>query len=556
MPVTVRQVLQLEPLAGARLLAGSSGLGRVIEHVDIIEVPDVESWIRSGSFLLTTAFAFRERTDELPGLVAHLARTGAAALGVKIGRFLANFPAEALACADQCGLPIIEVPVHLPYIDITTPIMTLIINEQAYRLRRSERVHRMLSDVILNGGGLNGIARAMAVLLRNPVVVLSCGLDVLAQEDAGSGANLDLGSMVAALRRAVTGQRWTTPSFLPSRIGLGGREAASAVVAPVPVNGSRCAYLAVFEAREEVPDTDWPALENAATAVALDLLQKRAVKESEERMAHDFIMDLLAGEPADEDLIRERATFFRWTISGPVAAIIVDIDDFATYFQELGDEDQMQELKRKVIAFTARAARQVHPGAITTAYSDGAVVLLPGLTGTAGPSGQEAGRLARVIHELLRRDLPRPTVTMGVGSACAGLAQVGQSFEEARRALDIGRLVGGKNAVHCYQELGIYRLICDFPDRGTLREMRDQVLGPLLDYDQQHRACLVGTLQAYLAADCSQKEAAARLHLHRNSLKYRLRLIEEQLGPGAMSGESLARLHLALAIHTVLLRLH
>lgn len=555
MPVTVRQVLQLEPLAGAKLLAGGAGLNRVIEHVDIIEVPDAQAWIRSGTFLLTTAFALREQPAQLSALVGHLARTGAAALAVKIGRFLGSFPPDALELAEQHGLPIIELPVHLPYIDVTTPIMTLIINEQAYRLRRSEQVHRTLSDVILNGGGLGGIARAVAVLLKNPVVVLSSGLEVLAQVGVPP-AGPEPGGLVTALKRAMAGQRWTTPNFLPHRIRLGGREGTSAIVAPVPVDGNRYAYLAVVEAQEEVPDTDWLALESAATAVALDLLQQRALKESEARMAHDFIMDLLGGASLRDDLVRERAAFFGWDLSGRVAVIVVDIDDFATYYQELGGEERMQEVKHQVMASTARVAAELHPGTITTQYSDGAVVLVPNLPAAdrGAAAEQELGRLARAVHATLGRELSRPTVTVGVGGVFEHLSGTGHSFEQARRAVEIGRLVGGKDAVHCYGDLGIYRLICDFPDRDALRELRDQLLGPLLRYDQQHRAALVATLQAYLAADRSQKAAAARLHLHRNSLKYRLGLIAELLGPGALSGDSLARLHLALAVHNVLSR--
>ncbi|HAI20441.1 MAG TPA: hypothetical protein DCM14_00815 [Clostridiales bacterium UBA8153] len=124
-----------------------------------------------------------------------------------------------LELAEEHGPSIIEVPTNLPWIDIGTPIMALIINEQVCRLRGSERVHHMFSDVILSGGSLDGMARTRAGPVRNPVVALACGLDVVADADAPvAGRGLNLGGPVGGLRTAAScGRNWTPPRGKPRR---------------------------------------------------------------------------------------------------------------------------------------------------------------------------------------------------------------------------------------------------------------------------------------------------------------------------------------------------
>ncbi len=60
----------------------------------------------------------------------------------------------------------------------------------------------------------------------------------------------------------------------------------------------------------------------------------------------------------------------------------------------------------------------------------------------------------------------------------------------------------------------------------------DRVLGPLLAYDADHGARLVETVQAFIRADGSWQRAAADVHVHKQTLGYRLRKVEELTGRG------------------------
>jgi hypothetical protein len=65
----VRELFDIPCLKGSEVIAGEKGLDKSIFCVDIIEVPDADKWVTPGTFLLTTAYAYREDYSRLEKLV-------------------------------------------------------------------------------------------------------------------------------------------------------------------------------------------------------------------------------------------------------------------------------------------------------------------------------------------------------------------------------------------------------------------------------------------------------------------------------------------------------
>jgi len=114
-----------------------------------------------------------------------------------------------------------------------------------------------------------------------------------------------------------------------------------------------------------------------------------------------------------------------------------------------------------------------------------------------------------------------------------------------------GQLTSSGNAT-AFQDLGIYRIIFAAEGLPEIREFHDETLTSLLTYDQQHGADLIRTLQAFFRANCSPKEAAAILTVHRNTVLYRLDRIGEITGLDLDDSDIRLRLQIALRIHTAL----
>jgi purine catabolism regulator len=141
-------------------------------------------------------------------------------------------------------------------------------------------------------------------------------------------------------------------------------------------------------------------------------------------------------------------------------------------------------------------------------------------------------------------------VALGYGAARSGMAAVSTAAREAEQALHMGRRLHGVAAATAFSELGLYRFLYALQPLPELRAFREDILAPLRQRDRT--GVLLPTLRAYLAANGSPTDAAEQLHLHRNTVLYRLGRIEEILGQDLREAEVRLTLHLALKIDEVL----
>ncbi len=133
----------------------------------------------------------------------------------------------------------------------------------------------------------------------------------------------------------------------------------------------------------------------------------------------------------------------------------------------------------------------------------------------------------------------------GLGEPATSPAQVHRSSTEARDAARLGYALLGPRRVVRPADLGIYRLLLILRDAGELAPFVQRTLDPLLA-DTRNGDALIDTLDAFFACNGNLSEAARRLHLHRNSLIYRLDRARELLGRDLDDAE--LRLALQLAI--------
>nr|MDQ3328994.1 helix-turn-helix domain-containing protein [Chloroflexota bacterium] len=134
---------------------------------------------------------------------------------------------------------------------------------------------------------------------------------------------------------------------------------------------------------------------------------------------------------------------------------------------------------------------------------------------------------------------------VGVSDPVAEPSRIADAVEEAQTALLVSRRTRG-GAPTRFSETGSYGLLAPLRHTPVARRIVGQVLDPLLRYDEQHHASLTETLETYIASNGNASVTASQLNLHRNSLAYRLRRIEDLTGLTLSVAEN--RLLLALAL--------
>ena len=136
---------------------------------------------------------------------------------------------------------------------------------------------------------------------------------------------------------------------------------------------------------------------------------------------------------------------------------------------------------------------------------------------------------------------------IGIGRVCNNIYEFKISHQQAHQALKIGKALKLQQQLLIYQELGSYALLSQI-DRSDAEETVQTYLGILLEYDSKHRSELVNSLETFLEQGGNFKNTATFLHVHFNTLRYRLQHIEELTGLDLASPAIRFELQIALRL--------
>jgi purine catabolism regulator len=269
--------------------------------------------------------------------------------------------------------------------------------------------------------------------------------------------------------------------------------------------------------------------------------------ETQTRLQGSFLESLFSGTMTDEEEIASRARYLGHNLSEPYDTACITLDE-----PQKGDGRGARvdgEHAGRWTSFVDLARRELidrWPRALLRERGDLLAVLLPA---GSGPPESVRGSLEEARARLVR--MTEGGATVGVGRRTVGPRSIVQSYSEAEQAARIGHQFLGGNRTIAFEELGVYRLIARVDDPDALEGFRGEYLGPLEEYDARHAAELIETLEGFFACNGNHAKAAEMLHLHRNTLLYRLERIEALTGRDLTDAETRLSLQLALKIRRV-----
>lgn len=247
--------------------------------------------------------------------------------------------------------------------------------------------------------------------------------------------------------------------------------------------------------------------------IYFDIYSKEETNKSVEKFMAEVLYD-------DTEKALERIELFKFDQNKKHVALYIGPD---MPQQRKADEETMQKLLRAVRMSFTRQDQLLY------LLEDDGVVVLQELDDHEKPH-QLMETKRQEIQQNLQMGLEKTTVSMGVGNAFGGAGFIKESVSEARKAYKILRSCQGKNTLRFYDEIGIYRIFFDLKSTEVLENLYQEILGELLQYDRKNDGELVRTLEVYLQEDCNTTLTAERLFVHRNTVKYRIKRIDEILG--------------------------
>jgi hypothetical protein len=536
---------------GLRLLTDVAGADRVITHVFTTDLPDPSRYLTSGDLVLTGMIWCREPGDA-DRFVRTLVDAGAWALGA--GEALGEVPPELIEACKRHGITLLAVPAETSFAAITEEVARRLNGDRASAMTRVLGRRRLLLSAVAEGAGLDAMFR----LMGHEIGTDSWLLTGLGRVLGGTGTALPeplAGRLAAEYLKAdrlpvtvrMTGQHVTAGGDGKySLFGVGGEPRITSWFLACAGNEQDWAP----EPRESVAEL--------AADAALERARLDAGRAGDRRLA-EAIVTLLGSETGEGGALGEIASVMRAAGLSPdgsylVAAMCAEADRMAGPNADRWRTDLAGEL---VIPHAE--------GAVAAPHGDQTVVLIPLPAQAAARPDPEAApaaapAAARALAAWLRdrqpaveSDRARIRLTIGISAPAAGVAALAGALHEAESARRLAELRASGPApaavsVVTSDEVASHELLMASVPGAVLRSFRERLLGPLLAYDERHRAELLSTLREFLACSGSWNACAARMYVHVNTVRYRIRRIEELTGRDLSSLDDQVDFFLAMRI--------
>lgn len=534
----LRALLDTDGL-GLRLLGGADELDRAVRGVMTTDLRDPGRYLTGGELVLT-GLAWRHSPADSEPFVRILAAAGVAALAAGEAE-LGMVPADLVAACARCRLPLFAVDERVAFATITEYVARQVSGERAGDLAAVVDRHRRLMSTGPGGGGPD----AVLDLLGSDLDLRAWVLSSTGREIGGSahplppGIRAELaGAQQAAARTArpapyrVAVQGGRMYSLFPVRAGEGARDVRATLLSDW--------FLAVEADAGEWPPERLDLLHGVTQLIAVERDRRDAARAVRRRLAGE-VFELVGGGAAPTEIGARLRAAAPVLVPGAAGAphwqVVVARVNWAD--GEVPPGPTAQSLLEEVLADPAEPG----PGAadrVAVAHADDKALALVPLAPTADGGVPEPLRAERLL-EALRGPLGRGLgedgrLTVGVSAAVHSPDGLRGALEEARHARRVAAARQGRVCVAGHEELASHVLLLPFVPDDVRRAFTARLLDPLRAYDRRHRAELITTLEAFLECDGSWTRCASRLHLHVNTLRYRIGRIEQ------LTGRDLARL--------------
>jgi GAF domain-containing protein/sugar diacid utilization regulator len=414
-----------------------------------------------------------------------------------------------------------------------------VVQTQNTRLERAEALHARLSSAVLEGKGLQDIVDLTASMTGGQLLVFDRHHQLIAR--AGEPGDAFGRRLLAAGAADVAKDLPQLPQLLSAGDGAtvclepsGPFRQQTWLVAPIVAGAVPLGSVWLSLSSAEVADAR-PLFDQATRVVALELLKERAVAEVHRRLGRELLDDLLAGHARVDDGMAKRAAEMGVDLGQPHRLVRIDL-------VAQRSSEGTADLGHAPDALVAVLRRQ--PWCRFAArYSQAVVAVVDGET----PDLVERVRatLTPVADARERR------LKAAITPPCTRVDDYRKFFLAAGRILELLRGNSSTSVVDL-ADAWVLSLIFRGDDDGEMASFVESQLHSLILHDEQHGLGLVETLDAYLQADLSPTRTAAALHVHVNTVYYRLQRLRELLGERFTEPRRALDLRVALLAHQML----
>lgn len=535
--MTVEELLQLPTIKGLKLISGNLGVHREISTVTVVDTPDGFQWLKGNEVVITTTYALEKTPNAFLDFISKLLSRNISALIVKSDRYIKVIPENAKKLCDEKALPLIYCPATYAFADIINPTLSGIISKQAEQLKESSKIHESFLELAINDRSIHQILQTLSTLIQEPTAYVDTVFHKVYFSENVSEDSLYLKGLSYEIILNEYREKYQCIDVVNKEQKFG--------------------YIMLLSDRSDrtYPDTDSniykTAIEYASIVIILRMQIRISNRMIEEKYYSSFVCDLMLNNIKTREEINTRAHLYGWDLDGGGFVAIIDINNIKKYYLrdlDTGTNEKLQKYTDRIFDTSIRCIKQAFPSTIYYSQSDFIAFLI---TGKLPVSARKtlADTFSQIQHSLLSA-VPF-TISMGVGMYVDDIINIHNSYQQAKQVIQTVYQIQQFNRLFFYDQIGIYRLLFSISSNNEAIEFCDKYVKPLQQYDDQHHANLIETLQSIINCGWNLKLASEKLFLHYNSVKYRFQKICDLLEIDLRDNSRHTEIELALKIYLI-----
>lgn len=535
--MTVEELLQLPTIKGLKLISGNLGVHREISTVTVVDTPDGFQWLKGNEVVITTTYALEKTPNAFLDFISKLLSRNISALIVKSDRYIKVIPENAKKLCDEKALPLIYCPAIYAFTDIINPTLSGIISKQAEQLKESSKIHESFLELAINDRSIHQILQTLSTLIQEPTAYVDTVFHKVYFSENVSEDSLYLKGLSYEIILNEYQEKYQCINVVNKEQKFG--------------------YIMLLSDRSDrtYPDTDSniykTAIEYASIVIILRMQIRISNRMIEEKYYSSFVGDLMLNNVKTREEINTRAHLYGWDLDGGGFVAIIDINNIKKYYLrdlDTGTNEKLQKYTDRIFDTSIKCIKQAFPSTIYYSQSDFIAFLI---TGKLPVSARKtlADTFSQIQHSLLNA-VPF-TISMGVGMYVDDIINIHNSYQQAKQVIQTVYQIQQFNRLFFYDQIGIYRLLFSISSNNEAIEFCDKYVKPLQQYDDQHHANLIETLQSIINCGWNLKLASEKLFLHYNSVKYRFQKICDLLEIDLRDNSRHTEIELALKIYLI-----
>ncbi|MEE4423462.1 PucR family transcriptional regulator [Streptomyces bugieae] len=545
------------------VLAGEERLDVPVRWAHASELIDPVPYMEGGELLLITALKLdAEDPEATRRYVRRVAEAGVVGLGFAVGVNYEDVPEPLVAAAREQGLPLLGVPRRTPFIAISKAVSAAVAADQYRAVTAGFEAQRELTRAALSAEGpADLLARLAAHLDGWAALYDASGAVVAAAPDWAARRAARLAEDVARLRERPA----------PASSVVSDAEGDDRVELQSLGTGRRARGVLAVGTGAPLGTAERYAVHSAVALLTLTTERSRALQDAEQRLGAAVLKMLLAGEPDHARAVAGR--LYGGLLDAPFRMVVAEA--VAVAGEEGGGSagsptagtsrgtagtsrgtastratgtggalDALADAMDSAAARTGEAVLAVPDGGrLIVLVADGGAAA-DACASYAAQAEARTGAQARTRGRAGRTEPGAGGEGLAVGlSAPTGPAAAANAYRQAEQALSVARRRGRVLVEHEDVAAGsVLPLLAD----DAVRAFADGLLRALREHDATGRGDLVASLRAWLARHGQWDAAAADLGVHRHTLRYRMRRVEEILGRSLDDADVRMELWLAL----------